>query len=158
MPTDQLTCIMAGCGERFSSHAQEDSITFAFYKTKNMPDDGTAEYCVQLSSLLSEQGSSFFSVQQAQYILFLQKEKNSHYWNNQVTMFSCQNLFAFPALPHGVTKSTHFAIYFSRQHKAHKTRAILSQGNNGFVRVRSSSHLPERRHSLADGTIVKIFL
>lgn len=130
---------------------RKTALHLLFTKQTKILDDCITEYCLQLSSPLFEQGSFFFSIQQAQYVFFfLWKEKNFCYWNNQVAMFPCQNLFAFPALPHRVTKSTHFAIYFSHQHKAHKTRAIQSQGNNRFVQVRSSSHSPERRHSLAD--------
>lgn len=143
---------MVGCRERFSSHAQEGGITFALYKTKEFPKNCITEYCLELSSLSFQQGSSFFSVQQAIKCggFFFSEERNFCYWNNQVAMFPCQNLFAFPAFLHRLTKSTHFAYLFQPSHKAHKTRAIWSQGNNRFVQARSSSHSAKRRHSLAD--------
>lgn len=126
---------------------RKTALPFPFIKTKNVLDDGIKEHCLQLSSLLSEQGSSsVYSKISTNF--FLQKEKNLLLLNNQVAMFPYQNLFAFPSPPHRVIKSTHFAIYFSHHHKAHKTRPIQSQGNNRFLQVRSSSHSPERRHFL----------
>lgn len=75
MLTDQLTYVMAGCGERFSSHAQEDGIIFALYKTKESPNNCITEYCLESSSLSFQQGSSFFSVQAAiTYFFFRRKE------------------------------------------------------------------------------------
>lgn len=117
--------------------------TFTLYKIKKFPKDCMAEHCLQLSSLLSEQGNPFSAYRMLSAYFFLLQ-------NNQVAMFPYQNLSAFPAFPHRVTKSTHSAIYFSHQHRAHRRRAIQSQGNNRSVQVTSSSHSPERRHSLAD--------
>lgn len=77
MLTDQLTYIMVGCGERFSSHAQEDGITFALYKTKEFPNNCITEYCLELSSLPFQQGSSSFSVQHAITCFSLQKKNPS---------------------------------------------------------------------------------
>lgn len=77
MHTDQLVYIMVGCGERFSSHAQEDGITLALYKTKVFPNNCITEYCIESSFLSFQQGSSFFSVQNTITCFFPQKKKTS---------------------------------------------------------------------------------
>lgn len=77
MLTDQLTYIIVGCRKRFSSHVQEDGITFALYKTKEFPNNCITEYCLELSSLPFQQGSSFFTVQHTITCFFLQKKKPS---------------------------------------------------------------------------------
>lgn len=84
------------------------------------------------------------------YIFFLQKEKKLLLLEQSgcdVPMPEpfCHSCFS----PH--TDKIHPLYYlFQPSQKAHKTGAIQSQGNNRFVQARSSSHSPEKRHSLAD--------
>lgn len=53
---------------------RKTALPFPFIKTKNVLDDGIKEHCLQLSSLLSEQGSSsVYSKLSTNF--FLQKEK-----------------------------------------------------------------------------------